>query len=146
MIIPAEVLRDGHPKIFCSVCCFEYLIMKGILGLQWLFWPCYMEHLAFAWVKLHVPGSFPFLQGIEVCLEGVSIFRGVNCQVDCRVICEKSYLRLNVLWQVIDIEQEEERPKNRSLWHTRCQRDLHWALPLQHYGLGSTHKESSNPI
>ena len=32
MIIPAEVLRDGHPKIFRSVCCFELPDHEGYAG------------------------------------------------------------------------------------------------------------------
>ena len=33
-------------------------------------------------------------------------------------------LGLNVLWQVVDIEQEEERLENRTLRYTSCQRDF----------------------
>ena len=36
--------------------------------------------------------------------------------------------------------------KYRTLWHTRCHRYLWWPLPLQHYGLGSSQKECSNPV
>ena len=57
-----------------------------------------MEHLAFAWVKFHVPDLFPFLKDIEVCLEGVSIFRGVNYQVDCRII--QMLKDKNRVWQL----------------------------------------------
>ena len=34
---PGEVLRDGHLRIFRIICCLEHLIMKGVLGVQWLF-------------------------------------------------------------------------------------------------------------
>ena len=51
-----------------------------------------MEYLAFARVKLHVPGSF-----LNLCLEYVTITVISDSEVDSCVICKESYLGLDVM-------------------------------------------------
>ena len=50
--------------------------------------------LAFGWVKLHLVGFFPELEGVKVFLELGGVVRGVDGPVMETVICKKSYVGL----------------------------------------------------
>ena len=63
--------------------------MEGILGVDWLPGSADVQNLAFAWIKFHVPGMFPFLWVIKVTLENAAIIFVNYGEVNCTVICEQ---------------------------------------------------------
>ena len=72
------------------------------------------------WGRIAYPISFPILGGYlgRPVIARSQLF-GYG-EVGCRIISKKSYLRFNLVRKVIYVDQEEDWPKDRSLWDPRC--------------------------
>ena len=46
-----------------------------------------------------------------------------HCQIDGSVVSEETHPRDDVLVEVVDVGQEQNRPKDKTLRHPRCHRD-----------------------
>ena len=65
--------------------CMKYLDFE-VSGLNRTFWAGNMDYLAFAWVKLHIPGSLPMLKRLQVGLKYLTILHVGDCQVYSSII------------------------------------------------------------
>ena len=78
-------------------------------------------------VKLHIPLVFPCHKSVQVSLQAVTVSLWFNLQVNGSVVSEETHLRVDVLGEVVNVGQEQNRPeKDRTLRDPRCHRDLVW--------------------
>ena len=86
------------------------------------------DDLAFLRVELHLPLSFPFLQGLKNLLDGLCI--GIDKQA---VACKEARIRgSDSFWEVDNEGQEKQWAQNCSLWYARDHIGLQVSAPVQY--------------
>ena len=126
--VPADVVGEIHPKVPSTGHWCQYLAMEYTLSFKGGPGSSHMYNLALGGVKLHIPLRFPCLKSVQVSLQAVTVGLWFKRQLD--VVGKETHLRNNVLGEVVDVGQEQNRPKDRALRHTRCHRDQVWFLTL----------------
>ena len=91
----------------------------------WIFFysfPCYLHHIGFDRLKSHT--TFPCLvtQLIYIFLEFQCVFCVLNFSVANTIISEESYFRINVCWDIINVQRKQQGTKDSVLWDTRQNR------------------------
>ncbi len=80
-----------------------------------------VHHVALFWVEVHLPALSPFLQGVDVGLEDVTVSWGRDGAIDDTVVCKESSdcARGEVIGDVIYVNQKHEGAKDCSLRDAR---------------------------
>ena len=91
---------------------------------------CQLHHIAFDRLKSHTPLSCPGTQSINIPLKFHGVFFILNFTVANTVISKKSYFRLNIWWDVIYVQREQQETKNGALGDTRQNRS-----PVRFYSI-----------
>ena len=94
MFMSAEVVADGNAEIFPTVEHFQCLTVEAVCSL-------YLvalvgndaDDLAFLRVELHLPRLFPFLQGLKISLDWLSISIAFDEFVEQAVVSEEARIR-----------------------------------------------------
>lgn len=79
----------------------------------------YVKNVTFICIKRHLPMLSPRRQLINITLKYAAVFHGFYLPIQDTIVSKKTYIRLKLSGDVIDIDQEKERPKYSSLWNTR---------------------------
>ena len=80
---------------------------------------CQLHHIAFDRLKSHIPLPCPGTQSINTTLKLHCVFFILNFTIANTVISKKSYFRLNIWWDVIYVQREQQGTKNGALGDTR---------------------------
>ena len=80
---------------------------------------CQLHNIAFDRLKSHTPLSCPGIQSINILLKFQCVFFILNFMIANTVISKKSYFRLNIWWDVIYVQGEQQGTKNGALGDTR---------------------------
>ena len=89
-----------------------------------------LHHIAFDRLKSHTPVSCPGTQSINITLKFHCVFVILNSTIANTVISKKSYFRLNIWWDVIYVQREQQGTKNGALGDTR----QNWS-PVRFYSI-----------
>ncbi|KAH3797269.1 hypothetical protein DPMN_150846 [Dreissena polymorpha] len=52
--------------------------------------PCDLDDLTFRWVERHQPVPFPFLQPVQVLLQGLCVLCAADLPVQEAIVCEEA--------------------------------------------------------
>ena len=91
---------------------------------------CQSHHIAFERLKSHTPLPCPGTQLINIPLKFHYVFFILNFTIANTVISKKSYFRLNIWWDVIYVQREQQGTKNSALGDTRQNRS-----PVRFYSI-----------
>ena len=91
---------------------------------------CQLHHIAFDRLKSHTPLPCPGTQSINITLKFHCVFFILNFTIANTVISKKSYFRLNIWWDVIYVQREQQGTKNGALGDTRQNRS-----PVRFYSI-----------
>ena len=91
---------------------------------------CQLHHIAFDRLKSHYPLPCPGTQSINITLKFHCVFFILNFTIAGTVISKKSYFRLNIWWDVIYVQREQQGTKNGALGDTRQNRS-----PVRFYSI-----------
>ena len=105
-----------------------------------------MYYLAFRRVEPHIPPGLPRRSNVEIILECLTVILTFKCEIQGGIISKQSYLGADLIGLIIYIDQEENWAQGRALGDTGCNLYRFRFLPINHYSLGSTPKESSDPV
>ena len=84
--------------------------------------PCYLHHIAFDRLKSHTPFPCPASQLIYIFLKFQCVLCILNFSVANTVIRKESYFRINVCWDIINVQRKHQGIKESALWDTRQNR------------------------
>ena len=85
---------------------------------------CQLHHIAFDRLKSHPELPYPGIQSINIPLKFHCVFFILNFTIANTVTSKKSYFRLNIWWDVIYVQREQQGTKNGALGDTRQNRSL----------------------
>ena len=91
---------------------------------------CQLHHIAFDRLKSHTPLPCQGTQSINIPLKFYCVFFILNFTITNTVISKKSYFRLNIWWDVIYVQREQQGTKNGALGYTRQNRS-----PVRFYSI-----------
>ena len=91
---------------------------------------CQLHHIAFDRLKSHTPFRCPGTQSINIPQKFYCVFFILNFTIANTVISKKSYFRLNIWWDVIYVQREQQGTKNGALGDTRLNRS-----PVRFYSI-----------
>ena len=91
---------------------------------------CQLHHIAFDKLKSHTPLPCPEISSINIPLKLNCVFFILNTTIANTVISKKSYFRLNIWWDVIYVQREQQGTKNGALVDTRQNRS-----PVRFYAI-----------
>ena len=91
---------------------------------------CQLHHIAFHRLKSHTPLPCPGTQSINILLKFHCVFFILNFTIANTVVSKKSYFRLNIWWDVIYVQREQQGTKNGALGGTRQNRS-----PVRFYSI-----------
>ena len=91
---------------------------------------CQLHHIVFDRLKSHTQLPCPGTQSINIPLKFYCVFFILNFPITNTVISKKSYLRLNIWWDVIYVQREQQGTKNGALGYTRQNRS-----PVRFYSI-----------
>ena len=94
--------------------------MHSVTSLDGWSWSSNLQYLAFPWIEFHVPIGFPLLEDIKLFLELLAICELSDGNICCRIIDKQPHRWLYLFRKVIYVDQEENRPEDRSLRDTWC--------------------------
>ena len=80
--------------------------------------PCQLYHIAHDRLKSHTPPP-PGTQSINITLKFHCVFFILNVTIANTVISKMSYFRLNIWWDVIYVQREQQGTKNGAMGDTR---------------------------
>ena len=114
MCIPSQITCNCYSKVFNAFNVFKVSSLQGIWSMDLIDpFPCQLHHISFDRLKSHTLRPCPGAQSINIPL--------------------KSYFRLNIWWDVIYVQREQQRTKNGALGDTGQNRSHtiynKWLLP-----------------
>ena len=74
MVVEGEFVVDGDAEVFSCLCGLEGGIVDVVGVVEGFCFVCDAHDLALVGVKFHFVVSFPGLEGVQICLEGVLVF------------------------------------------------------------------------
>ena len=92
--------------------------------------PCQLHHIAFDRLKSHTPLPCPGTQSINSPLKFHCVFFILNFTLANTVISKKPYFRLNIWWDAIYVQREQQGTKNGALGDTQQNRS-----PVRFYSI-----------
>ena len=96
----------------------------------WIFLIRYLVSCIILHLKSHTPLPCPGTQSINIPLKFYCVFFILNFTITNTVISKKSYFRLNIWWDVIYVQREQQGTKNGALCYTRQNRS-----PVRFYSI-----------
>ena len=119
MCIPSQITCNCYSKVFNAFNVFKVSSLQGIWSMDLLDpFSCQLHHIAFDRLKSHTPLSCPGTQSINIPLKLHCVFFILNFTIANTVISKKSYFRLNIWWDVIYVQREQQGTKNGALGDT----------------------------
>ena len=91
-------------------------------GCSWSVFLSAASYYTFDRLKSHTPLSCPGTQSINIPLKFHCVFFTLNFMIANTVISKKSYFRLNIWWDVIYVQREQQGTKNGAPGDTRQNR------------------------
>ena len=122
--IPSQIICDSDPKILDAFNIFEHRSLDKSIWSMGLFdlFPCYLYHIAVDRLKSHTPFPCPASQMIYIFLKFQCVFCILNFSVANTVFRKESYFRINVCWDIINVQRKQQGTKDSALWDTRQNR------------------------
>ena len=128
MCIPSQITCNCYCKVFNAFNVFKVSSLLCIWSMDLLGpFSCQLHHIAFDRLKSDTPFPCPGTQSINIPLKFYCVFFILNFTIANTVISKKSYFRLNILWDVIYVQREQQGTKNGALGtpnKTRAQSDF----------------------
>ena len=84
--------------------------------------PCFLHHIAFDRLKSHTPFPCPASQLIYIFLKFQCVLCVLNFSVANTVIRKESYFRINICWDIINVQRKQQGTKDSALGYTRQNR------------------------
>ena len=132
MCIPSLITCNCYSKVFNAFNVFKVSFLQGIWSMDLLDpFSCQLHHTAFDRLKSHIPLPCPGTQSINIPLKFHCVYFILNLPIANTVISKKSYFRLNIWWDVIYIQREQQGTKNGALGDTRQPEPSQFLLHLQ---------------
>ena len=96
------------------------------------FWSVFLSAASYCiWqVEISYPASLPRTQSINILLKFHCVFFILNFMIANTIISKKSYFRLDIWWDVIYVQKEQQGTKNGALGNTRQNRS-----PVRFYSI-----------
>ena len=131
MCIPSQITCNCYSKVFNAFNVFKVSSLQGMWSMDLLDpFSCQLHHIAFDKLKSHTPLPCPGTQSINIPLKFHCVFFILNFTTANTVISKKSYFRLNIWWDVIYVQREQQGTKNGALGDTRQNRS-----PVRFYSI-----------
>ena len=131
MCIPSQITCNCYSKVFNAFNVFKDSSLYGIWSMDLLDpFSCQLHHIAFDRLKSHTPLPCQGTQSINITLKFHCVFFILNFTIANTVISKKSYFRLNIWWDVIYVQREQQGTKNGALGDTRQNRS-----PVRFYSI-----------
>ena len=131
MCIPSQITCNCYSKVFNAFNIFKVSSLQGIWSMDLLDpFICQLHHIAFDRLKSHTPLPCPGTQSINIPLKFHCVYFILNFTIANTVISKKSYFRLNIWWDVIYVQREQQGTKNGALGDTRQDRS-----PVRFYSI-----------
>ena len=116
MCIPSQITCNCYSKVFNAFNVFKVSSLWGIWSMDLLGpFSCQLHHVAFDRLKSHTPLPCPGTRSINIPLKFHCVFFILNFTIANTVISKKSYFRLNIWWDVIYVQREQQGTKNDAL-------------------------------
>ena len=131
MCIPSQITCNCYSKVFNAFNVFKVNSLSGTWSMDLLDpFSCQLHHIAFDRLKSHTPFPCPGTQSINIPLKFHCVFFILNFTTANTAISKKSYFRLNIWWDVIYVQREQQGTKNGALGDTRPDRS-----PVRFYSI-----------
>ena len=122
MCIPSQITCNCYSKIFNAFNVLKVSSLQGIWSMDLVDpFSCQLHRIAFDRLKSHIPLPCPRTQSINIPLKFHCVFI-LNFTIANTVNSKKSYFRLNIWWDVIYVQREQQGTKNGALGDTRQNR------------------------
>ena len=116
MCIPSQITCNCYSKVFDAFNVFKVSSLYGIWSMDLYYsFSCQLHHVAFNRLKAHTPLPCPGTQSINIPLKSQCVFFFLANTV----ISKKSYFRLNIWWDVIYVQKNQQGTKNGKLGDTQ---------------------------
>ena len=116
MCIPSQITCNCYSKVFNAFNVFKVSSLQGIWSMDLLDpFLCQLHHIAFDRLTSHTPLPCPGTQSINIPLKFHCVYFILNFTIANTVISKKSYFRLNIWWDVIYVQREQQGTKNGAL-------------------------------
>ena len=123
MCSPSQITCNCYSKVFNAFNVFKVSSLQGIWSMDLLDpFSCQLHHIAFDRLKSHTPLPCPGTQSINIPLKFHCVFFILNFTIANTFISKKSYFRLNIWWDVIYVQREQQGTKNGAQGDTRQNR------------------------
>ena len=131
MCIPSQITCNCYSKVFNAFNVFKVSSLYGIWGMDLLDpFSRQLHHIAFDRLKSYTPLPCPVTQSINITLKFHCVFFSLYFMIANTVISKKSYFRLNIWWDVIYVQREQQGTKNGALGDIRQNRS-----PVRFYSI-----------
>ena len=131
MCIPSQITCNCYSKVFNAFNVFKVSSLQGIWSMDLLDpFSCQLHHIAFDRLKSHTPLPCPGIQSINIPQKFHCVNFLLNFTIANTVISKTSYFRLNIWWDVIYVQREQQGAKNGALGDTRQNRS-----PIRFYSI-----------
>ena len=80
--------------------------MKHVLGFNDSFVSCYRNDMALFQIEFNVPVFCPFIKFEKIFLECSCVCLRLKCYIHYGVISKKSNCRNNIVWNVVNVNEE----------------------------------------
>ena len=107
--------------------------------------PCYLHHIAFHRLKSYTSFPCPASQLISIFLKFGRVFCALYFSVANTIINEESYFRINVCWDIINVQRKQQGPKDSARWDTRQNRGPIWFCSVYNNSLLSVAQKRIYP-
>ena len=121
MCIPFQIIGDSDPKTFDTFDIFQDRSFQSICSVD-LFLSVSLL-FAFDRLKSHIPFPCPASQLIDICLKLQCVLYIINFSVVNTVIRKESYFRIDVCWDIINVQGKKQGTKDSALrdtWQNRA--------------------------
>ena len=81
--------------------------------------PCHLHHIAFDRLVSHTPFPCPASQLIFIFQKFKYVLCVLYFSVANTIISKESYFRINVCWDIINVQRKQQGTKDSTLWDTR---------------------------
>ena len=103
---PEQVAGDNNPKIFSTGNSLQDHTMQYVGGINSFPGTCPL-HLLALW--LHVPVRLPHRQSVQILLKHLAVISAFHGEIHSRIVSEKTHLGSNIIGQVIDVDEKQDR-------------------------------------
>ena len=103
---------DSDPNILDTFDILEDRSLQSIWSMD-LFdpFPCYLHHITFDRLKSHTPFPYQASQLVYIFLKFQCVLCILNFSVAITVIRKESYFRINVCWDIVNVQRKKKGPR-----------------------------------